>query len=86
MNKGPSKTSKISILIPRKEFDELNALLGGRRIKTKLFEKIARDLLVALRRMTPDERCLFFGTIFSSDVDLMDWVEKPKKEGEQDAE
>jgi hypothetical protein len=54
--KGEDYRPRLSIVLDQETHDKLNELLGGWRIKNALFEKVTRDLIAVMEKLTPEQR------------------------------
>ncbi len=70
---------RLSIVIERDKFNELNDLLGGWRIKNALFAKITYDLIDVLKKLTPEQRINLIVSIVESDIPIEKYNQSIRK-------
>ena len=79
--------SRLSIDLPLDLHIELNKLLGGWRIKRPLYEKITRDLVTILHKLTAPQRRQFLVGILDDFVAIEDYstnIQEVLNEGENE--
>jgi len=77
--KGEDYRPRLSIVVPEDVFNRLNNLLEGWRIKNALFEKITKDLVDVMERMTPQQRRFFIVSIVEGHLEPEQYIKSVKK-------
>lgn len=69
---------RLSITVSAEDFNKLNDLLGDWRIKSRLYQKMTRDLVAVMEKMSKEDRLTFIVAILEDEIKTEDWFKAMK--------